>query len=168
VLYNNKLTFFKKGCFFILFGVDVFNCFYVHLSKNRAKMIRKISLILAISTLLISCKKIEGQGGSSEIVGNVYIQDKDINGNEVGDKYPAIDENVFIIYGPDGNLHNDDYSSSFDGSYRFEFLTNGTYKIFAYQECVSCQSGDEAVIKTVTIDSKNSSVVVPDIVLDNY
>ena len=121
-----------------------------------------------ISTVLNSCKKIEGQGGSSEIVGKVYFQDRNLNGDLVGDKYPAQDEDVYIIYGPDGTLHNDDYKSSYDGSYRFEFLTNGTYKIFAYQECPSCDKIDEPVIKTITIDSKKSTVVVPDIVLDNY
>lgn len=130
-------------------------------------MNRKFVLLLLIAGIVISCKKIEGEGGSSTITGKVYFQDKDNNGNEVGDKYPAQDERVYIIYGPDGTLHNDDYRSSYDGSYRFEFLTNGTYKIFAYQECASCQSGDEPVIKTVNIDSKNSSVVVSDIILDN-
>lgn len=131
-------------------------------------MIRKITLLFFAIIALNSCKKIEGQGGSSEIVGKVYFQDKNINGDNVGDIYPAQDEKVFIIYGPEGTLHNDDYDSSFDGSYRFEFLTNGTYQIFAYQECPSCDKVDEPVIKTVTIDSKKSSVVVPDIILDNY
>lgn len=131
-------------------------------------MIRNLTILFLVFTVLNSCKKIEGQGGSSEIVGKVYFQDKDINGNEVGDKYPAQDERVYIIYGPDGTLHNDDYRSSYDGSYRFEFLTNGTYQIFAYQECLSCDKVDDPVIKTVTIDSKKSSVVAPDIVLDNY
>ncbi len=136
--------------------------------ENKSKMIRIITILFLVFTVLNSCKKIEGQGGSSEIVGNVYFQDKNINGDNVGDKYPAQDEKVFIIYGPDGSLHNDDYDSSYDGSYHFEFLTNGTYQIFAYQECPSCDKIDQPVIITVTIDSKKSSVVAPDIVLDNY
>jgi hypothetical protein len=136
--------------------------------ENQSKMIRCFALMLVVILSLNSCKKIEGQGGSSEIVGKVYFQDRDLNGNAVGDKYPAQDEDVYIIYGPDGNLHNDDYTSSYDGSYRFEFLTKGTYQIFAYQECPTCDKIDEPVIKTVTIDSKKSSFVVPDIVLDNY
>lgn len=131
-------------------------------------MIRNIATMVLAILVLNSCKKIEGQGGSSEIIGNVYFQDKNINGDNVGDIYPAQDEQVYIIYGPDGTLHNDDYDSSFDGSYRFEFLTNGTYQIFAYQDCPSCNKVDEPVIKTVTIDSKKSTVVVPDIILDNY
>ena len=139
--------------------------------ENRTEMIRNITLLILAIVALNSCKKVEGQGGSSEIVGNVYFQDMAIvNGQhvKVGDIYPAQDEQVFIIYGPDGTLHNDDYDSSFDGSYRFEFLTNGTYQIFAYQECPSCDKVDEPVIKTVTIESKKSTVVVPDIILDNY
>ena len=131
-------------------------------------MIRNITLLFLAIIALNSCKKVEGQGGSSEIVGNVYIQDKNINGDNVGDIYPAQDVKVFIIYGPDGTLHNDDYDTSYDGSYHFEFLTNGTYQIFAYQECPSCDKIDDPVIKTVTIDSKKSTVVAPDIVLDNY
>lgn len=131
-------------------------------------MIRITTILFLVFTILNSCKKIEGQGGSSKIVGKVYFQDRNLNGDLVGDKYPAQDEDVYIIYGPDGTLHNDDYKSSYDGSYHFEFLTNGTYKIFAYQECPSCDKVDDPVIKTITIDSKKSTVVAPDIVLDNY
>ncbi|MEX1191962.1 MAG: hypothetical protein WEA99_08310 [Brumimicrobium sp.] len=128
----------------------------------------KICLLLALTIMFFGCKKIEGEGGSAEIVGKVYFQDVDNNGNLVGDKYPAHDERVYIIYGAEGSYHNDDYRSSYDGSYRFEFLTKGTYQIFAYQECNTCPSGDEAVIKTVTVDSKKSSTKVPDIILDNF
>lgn len=131
-------------------------------------MKKKLVLFFSLCTLLMSCRKIEGQGGSSEIVGKVFIQDRNIDGEAVGDKYAAQDERVYLIYGPDGTIYDDDFRTSFDGSYRFQFLTNGTYRIFAYQECPSCEKNDDPVIQTVEINSRNQTVVVPDIVLDNY
>jgi hypothetical protein len=128
----------------------------------------KLVLFFSISVFLMGCRKIEGQGGSSEVVGKVFIQDRNGDDEAVGDPYAAQDVRVYIIYGPDGNVYDDDFRTSFDGSYRFQFLTNGTYRIFAYQECPSCEKIDDPVIQTVEIDSRNQTVVVPDIVLDNY
>jgi hypothetical protein len=122
-------------------------------------------ILLPVVLLNFSCKKIEGQGGSSEIVGNVIIRDYDALGNLIAE-YPAQDERVHIVYGAEDNYYDDDYDTSFDGSYRFEFLTKGTYKLFVYQKCNSCPSGDEEVIEVITIDNNKSTVVVPDLIIN--
>ena len=122
-------------------------------------------LFTLLIPLVYSCKKVEGQGGSTEIVGKVIIKDYDAFGDLIAE-YPAQDERVHIIYGTETNHYDDDYDTSFDGSYRFQFLTKGTYQVFVYQNCNSCPSGEEAVIQVVTIDNNNSSVVAPDLIIE--
>lgn len=126
---------------------------------------RSIFLILLIVPLFTSCKKVEGEGGSSEIVGQVIIKDYDAFGNLIAE-YPAQDERVHIIYGTETNYYDDDYDTSFDGSYRFQFLTKGTYQVFVYQNCNNCPSGEEEVLQVVTIDNNNSTVVAPDLIIE--
>tara|TARA_B100000508_G_scaffold137355_1_gene131630 strand:- start:154211 stop:154606 length:396 start_codon:yes stop_codon:yes gene_type:complete len=129
---------------------------------------KQLGLLLFFSGLLFSfssCKKVEGEGGSSEIVGKVIIRDYDAFGDLIAE-YPAQDERVHIIYGTEDNYYDDDYDTSFDGTYRFQFLTKGTYKIFVYQNCNSCPSGDEEVLEVVTIENNNSSVVAPDLIIE--
>ena len=36
---------------------------------------------------------------------------------------------TFIIYGEDGTTYNDDFNSSYDGTYEFKFLQKGKYKV---------------------------------------
>lgn len=128
----------------------------------------RFSFFIAIAILagsLNACKKVEGQGGSSEIVGKVIIRDYDAFGDLIAE-YPAQDERVHIIYGTEDNYYDDDYDTSFDGSYRFQFLTKGTYQVFVYQKCNACPSGDEEVLEVITIDNNKSTVVAPDLIIE--
>lgn len=129
------------------------------------RSVKSIFLLLTIIAVVASCKKVEGQGGSSEIVGQVIIRDYDAFGDLIAE-YPAQDERVHIIYGTETNYYDDDYDTSFDGSYRFQFLTKGTYQVFVYQNCNSCPSGEEEVIKVVTIENNNSTIVAPDLIIE--
>jgi hypothetical protein len=121
-------------------------------------------LITLLLTINYSCKKVEGEGGSSEIIGKVIIRDLDGLGNLI-DEYPAQDQRVYIIYGDDDNIYDDDFDTSFDGSFRFQFLTKGTYTLFVYEDCNSCPSGERAVTRTVEIDENNATVEVADLII---
>lgn len=114
---------------------------------------------------LFSCRKIEGQGGASRVVGKVFVRDYDAFGNLKAEYY-AHDERVYIIYGSEGNIYDDDFDTSFDGSYEFDFLRKGTYKVFAYQDCNTCPSGEEVVMEIVEVTENKSTVVVPDLILN--
>lgn len=117
--------------------------------------------ILLIS-FLISCNKEPGKGGTSSITGKLHVYD--ING--IGDtinEYYAMDEDVFIIYGDKDQTYDDKFACSFDGSYRFDYLTAGTYTLFAYSRCDTCSDGTTVVTKSVQIQDKKSVVTVPDI-----
>lgn len=127
--------------------------------------------------VLQSCKKEEGIGGTSTITGKVIVHDFDAGFQEASPReiYPAKNEKSFIIYGEDGTTYNDDFNTSFDGTYEFKYLQKGKYRIFAYSKDSTgakttgiFSNQDIPVIVNVEIKSNGSNVVAPDIIiLDN-
>lgn len=59
------------------------------------------------------------------------------------------DEDVFIIYGDHEYGYDDKSKSSYDGTYRFDYLNDGNYKIFAYNDNVD---GKSATVFDVKVD----------------
>ena len=111
---------------------------------------------LFLTALFSGCKKVEGPGGSSSIVGKVYIVDKDAAGNILSEYYaPKFD--VFLIYGTDGVSFDDDVETSYDGSFKFDFLEKGDYQLFVYEKCNTCPGGDTVLITNVEITDKKST-----------
>jgi len=125
----------------------------------------KIIFLSFVSCLLIfSCEKEPGKGGTSSITGKVKVYD--ING--VGDtinSYYGMDEDVFIVYGDNDNTYDDKFSCSFDGSYRFDYLTIGTYTLFAYSRCDTCNDGMTVSKKTIEITANKSENPVSDLTI---
>ena len=117
--------------------------------------------------LLQSCAKVEGPGGSSSIVGKVHVNVYDVAGTLIND-YDAQDEDVYLIYGGTNSFYDDDVKTSYDGSFEFNYLQKGTYKLFVYQDCNSCASGKEAVfVNDVEItDSKTTTDIGTIIIVD--
>jgi hypothetical protein len=122
-------------------------------------------------------KKNPGPGGTSTIKGKVIVHDFD-GGYQSPQPlaiYPAPDEKTYIIYGTDNDTYDDDFNTSFDGTYEYKHLQKGKYKIFAYSEdTTGAASGFlTAVTKIqkvveVEITSNGSTVTAPDIIiLDN-
>ena len=120
------------------------------------------SLAVAAALFFSSCTKPEGEGGTSTIQGKVYAFD--YNGSGIlQDEFYAPDENVYIIYGDGDNFYDDSYETSFDGSYRFQYLRPGTYTVFVYSDCISCPSGTEAISQTVEITGNNQDIILEDL-----
>ncbi len=117
-----------------------------------------------IALLFSACSKPEGEGGTSTVSGRVYAMDYNNSGTLV-DEYYLADEDVFIIYGTGDNYHDDDYKTTFDGSYRFQYLTKGTYTVFVYSDCNACPSGTEAISQTFEITNNNSDIVLEEFVV---
>ena len=125
--------------------------------------------LLAIS--FSSCEKNEGEGGTSEIAGKIYEIQYDASFQLIVDTVPYVDEDVFIIYGNDRSTHDDDFKTSFDGSYKFSFLQKGDYTLFAYSDdSTGASTGNldptgpkaPSFIK-VTIDKNGKTITAPDI-----
>lgn len=123
-------------------------------------MKRLFTLVLGLLSLTIisSCKKVEGQGGTSTIKG-VVIEQKYIGLNLVAE-YPAADQDVFIIYGADDTFYDDDLKTSYDGSFEFKYLNNGSYRLFVYEDSSTEPSGTAVKMVEVEISSKKSTVEV--------
>lgn len=111
------------------------------------------TLALFISALLFSCKKYEGEGGRSSIKGRIYMKDQ--TGSNQGE-YFAPNLRVFIIYGAESTVHDDDMRTSYDGSFEFKNLREGEYKIYAYSEDPNEVSGLTPVIKQVELGKKET------------
>lgn len=109
--------------------------------------------------LLVSCKKVEGPGGSSSIIGKVHAEVYD-GANNLINEYDIAKEDVYLIYGEDGTFYDDDVETSYDGTFRFDYLENGNYQLFVYSKCPTCPSGKEAILVDVEIASKKSTVDV--------
>jgi hypothetical protein len=113
--------------------------------------------VSASISLLSSCKKVEGEGGSSTIKGIVIERKYNSVGTLIAE-YPAMDADVYILYGSGDNFPDDDIKTSYDGSFEFNYLQPGNYRLYAYEDCNTCASGTDVVIEEVVIDKKKSTV----------
>ncbi|MES2556987.1 MAG: hypothetical protein V4604_12605 [Bacteroidota bacterium] len=118
------------------------------------KLVAIISLGLLFFT---ACKKVEGEGGSGSITGKINIQDYNANQTVLLSEYAGFKEDVYIIYGTGDNTFDDKIEASYDGSFEFKYLEPGTYTIFAYSDCLTCNGGEEAIKMTVTVDKKKAT-----------
>lgn len=99
----------------------------------------KLSLIITVaffSFFMSGCKKYEGQGGRSKVTGKLTINEKlYINGTLAQTvSYPGATEDVYIIYGTNDSNYDDKIECNYDGTFSFDYLFPGTYKVFAYNE----------------------------------
>jgi len=108
-----------------------------------------IFVVIIIATSFYSCSKEEGEGGRSSISGVVHMTD--VTGFNAGDEYNVPEYDVYIIYGEDDNVYDDDMKTNYDGTFEFKNLRKGTYRIFAYTLDVNEKSGVSPVFKSATI-----------------
>lgn len=116
----------------------------------------------------ISCEKTEGPGGTSTIVGKIWVQgyDRDRNIDTPGFAYWAEEEDVYLIYGND-TIYSDRTRTNFDGSFWFQYLHEGTYTIYVYSDTAYAASRSGRIIKshTVNIGSDGSTIEIPTITI---
>lgn len=79
---------------------------------------------------------IDADNATSKLVLDVRTQGKDEIILQSG---AFADEDVYIIYGDDDEIFDDNTKTNFDGTFKFSNLREGTYKVFAY-------SKDESII----------------------
>jgi len=125
---------------------------------------RMLFSFLSALLLISGCAKEAGEGGSSTISGKLIAQKYNAFG-EVIEEYELADERVYIIYGDNSNVYDDNMRSSFDGSYRFDFLRKGTYRVFVYSKCPTCPGGEEAIVREAVITRNKEKIVIPTIIV---
>ena len=114
-------------------------------------------------TVLSSCSKDEGYGGLATIKGKVYGKDYNSSGALVAEGYVG-DMKVYISRHDDPN-HFDKVDTSYDGSYKFQFLQKGTYDVWVFGDCDSCTWQQVYALETIEITSKKQTVEVDDLVI---
>ena len=69
------------------------------------------------------------------------------------------------MYG-DNTAFDDEVSTAYDGTYKFEYLRKGLYTIYVYSDCILCPGATEAKIVEVEIKDNNSVVELADIIIE--
>ena len=122
--------------------------------------------LFMIALLFSACEKGPGEGGTSTIRGKVIIREYNGDFTILRDVYPGAKEDVYIIYGDD-YVYGDKFETNYDGNYEFDYLLEGSYKVFAYSKDTNNLITSERIpiIREVEITDKNQVVEVPDIII---
>ena len=127
---------------------------------------RSIVLLLLFCICSFSCKKKPGEGGFATIEGKVYVKNYDAFFTNITSQYYLPSETVYIIYG-DGTEIGESVKTSYDGSFKFNYLRKGTYKVYVIgKDSSSSPKGNpkEVLVKT-EITKKKQVVTLPDFVI---
>jgi hypothetical protein len=127
---------------------------------------KRLILLIPLLAGIIACEKDPGTGGTSSITGKVWVLDYNSEYTHLNDQYYAAKEDVYLIYGDDA-VYSESFKTSYNGTYRFEHLRKGKYKVFCYSEDTTGQvpGGKFAVIKDVEITSNGQDVNVDDLII---
>ncbi len=148
-----------------------------YLKKNNFTLVqlsicfmRRFPYFLVFISLVVfffGCSKPPGVGGKASIKGKLtgrFYSDNELT--VFTGMSPLGDENVYIIYGNDQTFYNDDISTSYDGSFEFNYLRPGKYVVFMYENCYPCASLQQEKLFEVEITEKNQVVDLGEIILN--
>lgn len=130
------------------------------------KILLPSCLLLCFAALIAGCNLGPGEGGTATIVGKVKAMEYNSSGLFIKEYYAA-NERVFIIYG-DEAYQSDEVRTSYDGSYRFEFLRKGDYTLFVYSDCPACDGEMKAVFVDVSITKNGREVTAPEMIIEKH
>lgn len=129
---------------------------------------KKSILLLSASMLLFvsACKKDPGEGGFASIKGKVFVKDYNTYFTVLNGEYYGQAENVYIIYGDDARVGNS-IKTAYDGSFQFDFLRKGKYKVYALSKdsAYATSSKTKEILMQVTIVDRKQKVELPDLVI---
>lgn len=124
-----------------------------------------LTKLICLGLIFVSCEKKEGEGGSGNIVGKVYKiiddgaveLDSNLGYYFVKDTILACDEDVFIVYGDNEYGYDDKVTTNHNGTYKFNYLNDGKYTIYAFSDY---SSGEKvAEVKKVEVVNEGSTVI---------
>lgn len=129
-------------------------------------MSHKLFLVVLICFSFFSCKKQPGEGGFASIEGKVFVKDYDDSYTLLTAEHYLPGETVYIIYG-DGTEIGNTVKTSYDGSFKFNYLRKGKYKVYVLGEDPTKPflSVPKEELVEVTITKKKEKVVLDDFVI---
>ncbi len=117
---------------------------------------------------LISCKKVEGPGGTSKIKGKLKVENYNSQGTVLEGTYAGADFDVYIMYGDKDSTADENVKSSVDGSFEFNFLEKGKYTIYIYEDllpAIAGASSKKAVIYSTEITKRKTEIDLGEIII---
>lgn len=120
-----------------------------------------LRLILGCILLVImySCKKQPGEGGFATIKGRLYVKNYDPTFTVLLSEYYLPGEFVYITYG-ENNEVGDNVRTTNDGTFTFNYLRKGKYKVYAIGKDISKPSLNVPKETLVEIEIKERKEVV--------
>jgi hypothetical protein len=123
-------------------------------------LLKKVAIGIAAISVFAACTKGPGAGGRASIKGKIWATNLDGLFVMKDSGYIA-DHSVFISYG-DASTQDDNTSTGIDGSYTFDYLRPGKYKIWTISKVLlGLGQLDSVVVKEVEVTGKG------DVVLDD-
>jgi hypothetical protein len=124
------------------------------------------SLAVIVIVLLLSCKKEPGEGGFASIEGKVFLKNYDAFFSILSSQYYQPGETVYIIYGDQTEVGNT-VKTSYDGSFKFNYLRKGKYKVYVIGEdsSITNRSNPKIEMVEVTISGKKDKKNIGDLVI---
>ncbi|HJM15848.1 MAG TPA: hypothetical protein QF851_00175 [Flavobacteriales bacterium] len=133
---------------------------------------KKILFFITTILVITSCEKPAGEGGTSEISGNVTYFTTSYNtqtGNLDTVYYPKASKDVYIIYSDnEDDIFDDKTETDWNGNFHFQYLRKGDYTIYTYVDSVAVNTitYDYPVFKHATISENNSDVVLDSFIIN--
>ncbi len=121
-------------------------------------MVRKLVYGLVLtSVVLLSCSKEEGVGGQATVTGTLNVDVYNVSGYQ--HTLGAQNTDIYIVYGTNDEIPDDNVETGYSGKFVFEHLRPGQYTIYTYSDCFTCSLGqDSVVVKSFTITDKKATL----------
>ena len=125
-----------------------------------------IYLLVIVSAVFTGCAKYPGPGGKASIKGSVVVKAYN-NLGVLEATFTATDYKILITYGNEDNNIDDELDTSHDGSFEFEYLRPGIYKVFLYSDHIQNfnVARDSVILYEVEITEKDQEFDLGEIVV---
>lgn len=97
---------------------------------SSANFFLKVCTTFLLILFSLSCKKPPGEGGFATIKGRLYVKNYDPTFVVLLSEYYLPGESVYIMYG-ETNEVGDNVRTTNDGTFTFNYLRKGKYKVYA-------------------------------------
>ena len=118
--------------------------------------------VLSLGLFCTQCKKGPGVGGRATIQGKVYEVVYDKKYLWKLDSGYSGNQTVNILFGTDLGVDGNQ-KTSYDGTYTFQYMRPGKYKLFTYSRSRKTNLPDSAVVRDVEITGNTQVLTLPDI-----
>lgn len=118
-----------------------------------------ISILFVFAGIVMSsCEKNEGMGGTGSISGTIVEQLYNKDFSETFHKNPAVDEEVFILFGED-STPGERVTTGPSGDFRFDYLYPGNYVIYFHTDDSTNIFGEEWRTNIIKLESGQDLVI---------